>query len=549
MSPDSPPVADLVERLWPDRDTETVSRRLVEAVGSPVEEPNRPLDQRSAMLITYADTVRRPGERPLTTLVGLLDGELGGVIDAVHVLPFYPSSSDDGFAVVDHRQVRADLGTWADLEQLAGRVSVMADLVVNHVSADSMWFDRFRAGSEPGRDYFVTVRPGEDLSAVTRARSHPLLRAVDTPEGERHVWCTFSHDQPDLDYRNPDVLVEMLTTLDTLLLHGVRLVRLDAIAFVWKEPGTSSLHRPETHDLVRLLRRLVAWRCPSARLVTETNVPHDENLSYLVGGDQAHFAYDFTLASLLIHAAMAEDASLLTTWLSERAGPPTGTSLLVFLASHDGVGMRPIEELISADRIRWMTVAAERCGGAVSTYETPTGPRPYELNVALADLLADGDGPDRYERFLGAHRALFSLAGVPAIYLHSLLASPGDRAAAEASGLARRLNRGTVSLDAVGTAEVGSVVPHGARGKAFETLVALLRERSQLPAFSPPARQEVLDLGPDVLAVRRGEGADRLLAVTNMTSGPVTVVADGHRIELAAWRKAWIPDPVAAPSV
>ena len=530
-------VRSLVAGLWPDRDAAELARRFRRAIGDPIRETAPALDQRSAVLITYADTLRRPGSPPLRTLARFVRDELTGAVDTVHVLPFFPSSSDDGFAVIDHRTVCPDLGTWSDLEDVAGSVRVMADLVVNHASASSARFRELEEGRPSGRDAFVTVAPDEDLSAVIRARSHPLLRPVETPTGTRHVWCTFSPDQPDLDYRNPDVLVDLLRTVDTLLGHGVRLLRLDAVAYVWKEPGTASVHRPQTHDLVRLLRLLIADRCPSARLVTETNVPHDQNLSYLDGGDQAHLAYDFTLAPLLVHAALAEDTSTLTRWLIERRRPPAGTALLLFLASHDGLGLRPVEGLLDDAAVAAMVAAAEERGGEVSTYATPSGPRPYELNVALTDLLAEPDAEeaDRYRRFVAMHRALLSLAGVPALYVHSLLASPGDHEAVRASGIARRVNRGSVELD-----EAGSAVPAGERGRVFRTLVGLLRERAGLAAFAPDAPQEVLDLGPSVVAVRRGTGAGAVLAVTNLSGRSVSVHHEGMDLVLRPWEGRWI---------
>ena len=527
----------LVGALWPDRDVAALSRRLLRAIGEPVTEPEPEpaLDHRSALLITYADTLRRPGTAPLTTLARFLREELAGAIDTVHVLPFFPSSSDDGFAVIDHRTVRPDLGDWSDLEALAGSFRVMTDLVLNHASASSERFREFEDDRTPGRDRFFTVTPDDDLSDVVRARADPLVRAVETPSGIRHVWCTFGPDQPDLDHRNPDVFVDLLHTVDTLLTHGVRLLRLDAVAYVWKEAGTSSVHLPQTHDLVRLLRLLVAHRSPAARLVAETNVPHDENLSYLDGGDQAHLAYDFTLAPLLVHATLSQDTTTLTRWLIERRPPPAGTGLLLFLASHDGLGLRPVEGVLDADAIALMAAAAEQQGGAVSSYDTPAGARPYELNVALTDLLADTAGPDRYRRFVAVHRALLSLAGVPALYVHSLLASPGDRAAVEASGIARRVNRGSVEL-----ADSESAVPVGERGDVFRSLVGLLRERARLPALSPDAPQEVLDLGPTVLAVRRGAGAESVLAVTNLSDRPVSVDHAGLEVELDPWAGRWV---------
>ncbi len=154
----------------------------------------------------------------------------------------------------------------------------MGDLVVNHCSSRSIWFENYKQCKHPGKDYFVTVDDDFDISNVVRPRTSPLLREVETFEGKKKVWCTFSHDQVDLNYENPDLLWEMIKTIKLYLDYGVRIFRLDAVAFLWKESGTTSIHLKQTHEMVRLFRTLIEHHSEDAIIITETNVPNAENL-------------------------------------------------------------------------------------------------------------------------------------------------------------------------------------------------------------------------------------------------------------------------------
>ena len=205
---------------------------------SPKTSPIKNLTQKDVFLITYADQVTQTGRPPLTTLTEFCKTYLAGTISAVHILPFYPSSSDDGFSVVDYRVVDAAFGTWEDIAALGTDFKLMFDAVINHVSASSAWFRGFLADDPRFREYFILVDPHADLSGVVRPRILPLLTKFVTPSGEKSVWTTFSTDQIDLNYRNPVVLLEILDTLLFYVKHGAQFIRLDAIAYLWKEIGT-----------------------------------------------------------------------------------------------------------------------------------------------------------------------------------------------------------------------------------------------------------------------------------------------------------------------
>ncbi|MFH0910728.1 MAG: alpha-amylase family glycosyl hydrolase, partial [Planctomycetota bacterium] len=308
----------------------------------------RPLTEQDAVLITYGDTIRRADEKPLRTLRRFLEERLTGVVNTVHILPFFPYSSDDGFAVTDYRTVRPELGRWQDIRAIGARFRLMFDLVLNHASVRGPWFQDYLNGILPGRRYFLERDAGEDLSQVVRPRSSPLLTEVLTPLGPRRIWTTFGADQADLNFANPDVFFEMLDILFLYLSMGAGMIRLDAIAYLWKEPGTPCIHLPQTHEIVKLLRDILSYVSPQAILVTETNVPHAENVSYFGAGDEAHMVYRFGLPPLVLHALRSGSARPLTRWAEGLSAPPEGCAFLNFTASHDGIGLRPIEGILTA---------------------------------------------------------------------------------------------------------------------------------------------------------------------------------------------------------
>ena len=360
-------------------------------------------DQHEVAVITYADSITEAGRVPMQTMHELLDDLTGDVVSVVHVLPFYPASSDGGFAITDHRAVDPRLGSWDDITDLSETYTVMADLVVNHVSADHPWMEQFCSGEEPGSRFLLTAEPEDDLSSVVRPRTTPLLREVETSDGPRLLWCTFSYDQIDLDFAEPEVLLDLLRTVARLVDAGVRWFRLDAIAYLWKELGTSCVNLPQTHEFVKLLRTLLDARCGDSVIITETNVPHDQNVAYWGDGDEAHLVYNFSLPPLVAHTMLSGSSAAMQQWLAQLETPPAGTSFFNFIASHDGIGLRPVEGLLSAAEINRLIAAAHSAGGTHSEFDTPAGPKAYELNVSLWDLFAGDGDPLGVAQFLAAH--------------------------------------------------------------------------------------------------------------------------------------------------
>lgn len=478
--------------------------------------------QRDLVLITYGHSLVRPGERPLSSLHAFLVEHLRDLVSTVHVLPFCPWSSDDGFAVVDYLAVDPPLGDWDDIRALSRDFALMADLVINHVSRESLWFIDFVGDREPGREFFRVVDPETDLSRVVRPRNTPLLVPVHTYRGLRHVWATFSEDQIDLDFENPRVLAEMIRVLCHYIGHGARVIRLDAIAYLWKEIGTTCIHHPHTHRIVRVLRLVSELVCDPDTdpvvLITETNVPHSENVSYFGAGDEAHLVYQFPLAPLTLHALVAGTSRYLMQWLGSLGAPPPGCTFLNFTASHDGIGLRPAEGLLPETDLTALVDLMHRFGGYVSMRALPDGSeRPYEINVSLIDALRgtlSGEDTLQVPRFLASQTLMLSLQGVPALYIHSLLGTPNDLDGVERTGRLRSINRRQWSLD-----ELEPRIDGGdpVQTEVFATLRARLAVRRACAAFSPDAPQVLLPLSDALVTLRRGTGADAVIVIINVT--------------------------------
>ena len=502
-------------------------------------------DQNDIAVITYGNTVKNTGEVPLKTLSNFLHNYLSELISIVHILPFYPFSSDDGFSVIDYSAVNTELGTWEDIQALTNKFKLMADLVINHCSAESEWFKNFSNDKSPGKDYFFTAKPSDDVAAVVRPRTSPLLNEVDTASGKKHVWCTFSPDQVDLNFKNPDVLLEFVRIIALYLRWGIEVFRLDAIAFLWKIIGSDCLNLPQTHEVVRLMRTLVEHSKPGALLITETNIPNQENLSYFGNANEAHIIYNFSLPPLLVNTLITGDCHYLRTWMMSNPPSRNGTTYLNFIASHDGLGLRPAEGLLSTEEIQTLADTLAEFGGHISWRALNHGTnisRPYEINISLYDALkGTTQGPDQYnhDRFICAHAIMLALEGIPAFYFHSLFATHNDEKRRAKTGQNRSINRHRWELTALEEA-----LSNGSEHQqAFEALSHLILIRKNNPAFHPNATQFTLHMPTSghlnhIFAFWR-QSIDReqsIFCINNITNEPQSIsLADLNLVTLDEW--------------
>lgn len=480
-----------------------------------------------ALLITYADTLR-DSTAPLVTLHDFLSAQVGELISFVHLLPFFPYSSDDGFSVIDFRTVRPDLGNWQDVERLAHDYRLVFDAVINHVSISSRYMRGYCDGDPSYADFLISLDPATDTSGVMRTRNLPLLHEYDTVRGKEWLWTTFSRDQVDLNFRNPAVLLEIVDVLLGYAARGADMIRLDAVPYVWKELGTPCIHLPQTHTLVKLIRDVFDAAAPHVILLTETNAPHHENISYFgSGGDEAQMIYNFTLPPLILWSLFKGDCTVLREWA--RSLRPTGgrTTYLNVTATHDGIGVRPTEDILSdADRLELVALARAHGGDVAGKRNADGSVSPYELNVSYFDAVNDPRADEpldlQVQRFLLSQAIPMALMGLPGIYIHSLLGSRNHYAGVEATGRARSINRQQLQVEPL-RRELAD--PRSLRHRVFAGLLRLLRSRRRESAFHPDAAQAVLDLEPAVFAVARSNATTgrRLVALHNVTGRALSI--------------------------
>ena len=484
------------------------------------------LDQRDTILITYPDQVQEEDRPPLAVLAEFCRGHIWDVVSAVHILPFYPWTSDDGFSVADYHKVDPRYGDWEDIELLGRDFRLMFDAVINHASVKSAWFQSFLAGDQKYRDYFIVPSEEDDLSKIVRPRALPLLTAFQTADGQKKVWTTFSADQVDLNYANPEVLLEILDVLLLYVSHGADFIRLDAIAYLWKESGTTSIHLPQTHAIIQLFRAVLDEVAPHVMLITETNVPHKDNISYFGdGSNEAHMVYNFSLPPLVLHAFQTGSAETLLRWADQLELPSRDVTFFNFLASHDGIGLNPLRGILPEEEIEAVVERVRSHGGLVSLKNESDGTqRPYELNINYFDALNDPNTDEpldtQVDRFVTAHAILLAMRGMPAIYFHSLFGSRSWLEGAQASGHNRTVNRRKFQREEL---EALLSDPTTLSARVFQRLKQLLKVRQEHTAFHPYGTQQAVSCPPEVFSLLRisPDGKEHVLCLHNTSNRQV----------------------------
>ncbi|MBW1983888.1 MAG: sugar phosphorylase [Deltaproteobacteria bacterium] len=515
-----------LEIIYGKKEGEKAFQKILPLIDTPLKKRKTKeyFSHRDSVLITYGDSLKKDNELPLQTLHRFADSYLKDVFSTIHILPFYPYSSDDGFSVMDFLSVDPALGSWKDIKSLRGEFHLMFDHVLNHISAKSEWFQKYLSKEKGFEKLAIEVDPARDLSAVIRPRAFPLLTEFRKKSGERiHVWTTFSEDQIDLNYESIDVLEKMVEVMLFYVNQGARIIRLDAIAYLWKEIGTTCIHCKNTHDMVKLFRKILNVVAPDTILLTETNVPHDENISYFGDGrNEAQMVYNFTLPPLLLHAFVNEHAGILSHWAKGLHVPSDENTFYNFTASHDGIGVRPLERILDTGETKWLSELVKENGGGVSYKKNPNGTQsPYELNITYVDaLLKKREDPYHVQRFLATQAVQYVLPGVPATYIHSLLGSRNWQEGVKHTKQLRTINREKLSIDDV-KKELND--PNSFRSRIFYPYIELIKTRKEQNAFHPNSNFKILDINEKVFAIKRFCDDQTIYALTNVTSKCVRV--------------------------
>ena len=519
-------VKDLLNKIY-EQETATLAFQriapLIEKYGLKERKKESYFSQEDVVLITYGDSLKQTGEAPLETLHHFAKQYLQGAVSHIHFLPFFPYSSDDGFSVMDFFEIDPELGTWQDVAAVGQDFELMFDYVVNHFSSKGRWFQNYLESKDGFVDFAIAVDPATDLSMVIRPRSLPLLSEYPKKDGQTvHLWTTFSADQIDFNFKSMDVLEKMIDVLLFYADQGATILRLDAIAYLWKEIGTTCIHLSQTHDMVKLFRAILDLVAPDVIILTETNVPHDENISYFGDGrDEAQMVYNFTLPPLMLYSMVKEDATVLSQWAKGLYLGSSDNTFFNFTASHDGIGVRPLEGILDPAELDGLIDIVEAKEGQVSCKQNPDGSEsPYELNITYVDAILADRSSTCADKFLAAQSIQYALPGVPATYIHSLLGSRNWVEGVRQTGRARTINREKLALDNL-ISELND--PESFRSQIFFPYLNLIKIRKKQIAFHPNAGFEILQIDPKVFGIKRFSNDQTIHALTNISSKTVTV--------------------------
>jgi glucosylglycerate phosphorylase len=483
--------------------------------------------ERDAILIAYADHVQSPNEPTLQTAQAFFKAYVQEIFSTVHFLPFYPYSSDDGFAVVDYYKVEPSFGSWDDVAQIGRDFTLMFDFVANHVSQSSVWFQQFLAGDPQYQHYFLSYKDSIDSSAVYRPRTTPLLSQFETKQGPRYVWTTFSNDQIDLNYNHPDVFLALADVLLFYIANGASTIRFDAVGYLWKDPLTASAHLPQTHMLIKLFRQIIDEVAPHVRLLVQANTRQDINTMYFGNGtDETHLVYNFALPSLLLHTFVAKDTKKLAAWLDELPYPADAVTYVNITATHDGIGLQPLKGILSNEEVTALVDHVVRQGAKVN-YRTVSGVvrEPYEINATYRSAIGS------VEAFIASQAIQLALRGIPAVYFASLFGEENWLEGVEKLKNNRAINRKKFRYSEL---QADITDSDSSRHMVYAAYHRLLTVRRAEPLFSPVAQQQVVFLDARVCAIVRSHQDATLLALTNVTADTVAL----HNLDHVLGRSA-----------
>lgn len=504
--------------------------------------------ENDVILITYGDLVTNDGQKPLETMAEICSEYLKGVFNIIHILPFFPYSSDRGFSVMDFKEVDPKLGTWDDILILKKNAKLMFDGVFNHVSSQSRWFQEFLNQNPEFTDFFTVFSTREGISAdhlkiIIRPRTSEVLTPFSTLNGTRLVWTTFSEDQIDLNYHNPRVLIKMIEIMLYYIIKGADLLRLDAVTYLWEELGTSCVHLDQTHLTIKLFRDILDLVAPHVALITETNVPHQDNIRYFGNGnDEAQMVYNFALPPLVLHAFQTADTTQLSRWAQSLGKISDTATYFNFLDSHDGIGVMAVKDILTREEIEMMALKIVEGGGYISYKDNGDGTSaPYELNTtwfsALNSDSSEEDEDIQIERYLASRSIALVLMGVPGVYFHGLLGSKNDAELVIEQKSTRSINRKDIDksyfLNALEDSRTYT-------SKVAQRLTSLIRIRKNEPCFHPNAGQQILDLSTQLFVVKRFVRTDHtcVLCLVNVTGSQAgaTLTAGELGMDSPVWQ-------------
>lgn len=491
-------------------------------------------DQKDVILITYGDIIHKNSKKPLKVLADFCRDYFSNSFNTIHILPFFPYSSDRGFSVKDFEEVDPNIGSWADIGNLGKDFKLMFDGVFNHISAKSKWFQEFLNGNPDYKNFFIVLSTEEmvsedHLKLIVRPRTSPLFTEFQTIEGPKLVWTTFSPDQADLNFHNPKVLIKMIDIFLTYVRRGADMIRLDAVTYLWEELGTDCVHLKQTHAIIKLFRVILDAVAPYVALITETNVPHEQNIQYFGNGyDEAQMVYNFALPPLVYHSFLTGKTNKLTKWAKSIKKISDQATYFNFLDSHDGIGLLPVKGILDNEEVDFLVYQTLERGGYISyRTESDGSVSPYELNITWYSAINGGNEEknDREQihikRYIASRAVALFFIGVPGVYFHGLIGSENDAEAVLKEKNTRSINREIIDGD---TLKMMLEDKNTLTAQIVDNLNKLIDIRKNEQLFHPNCQQVVYEISDKLFVFKREaeEKDEFVLCVVNVTDETVS---------------------------
>lgn len=457
-------------------------------------------------LITYPDSMGRNLKELCTALESHFEGVLGGI----HILPFYPSSADRGFAPITYSHVDPAFGDWQDIHTLAGKYDLIVDFMLNHISRQSTFFKDFRKNKDSSRyrDTFIRFKdfwPGgspseEDLKKIYTRKPRPPFVEITFEDGSsERIWCTFDPEQIDLNLQADTARALIKDFLKFLCDQGAGMIRLDAFAYATKRQGTNCFFvEPDVWEILEFAESAIE----GAEILPEI---HEHYSIQLKLAERGYWVYDFALPMLCLQAIYDGDAANLKAWLSRCPRKQITT-----LDTHDGIGVVDVRGLMSDEDIERTKNNLFTHGANVKRiYNTPTYNNldVYQINCTYYSALGDDD-----DAYLLARAIQFFTPGIPQVYYVGMLAGRNDVELVERTRTGRDINRHPYTLEEIDREVQRPVV---------RRLLALMRFRNSYPAF---AGEFILhDTPPNELALEWRTKTDTTLLYAEFDSRTLNI--------------------------
>jgi len=459
------------------------------------------------MLITYADSFGKN----LKELKDMLDTYFKREIGSIHILPFFPSSGDRGFAPLTYEKVDPAFGTWEDIDDIAKDYELMYDFMINHLSRRSDYFLDFieKHDASEYKDMFLRFKnfwpkgepTKEEVAILNKRKPHAPCEDIEFADGTTEkIWCTFSEEQMDLDM-NAEVTWDFVErSLECLMNHGASLVRLDAFAFATKKYGTSCFFiEPEMWDLMKKVQDILDRR----------NIPmlpeiHDHYKIQEKIADHGYYVYDFALPVLVLHTIYSGSGKQLKNWLNICPRNQYTT-----LDTHDGIGTVDVKDLLTNEEIDEVcNKTLEQGANFKMDFSAKANNKPVVYQINCTYFSAVGSE----EAYLLSRAIQFFAPGIPQVYYVGLLAGENDYILMNRTDFPRNISRHNYMVEEIREEVKKPIV---------RDLCKLMRFRNEYPAFDDACIIE--DTEDHILKIRRSSGGFEAILTANLKNFSFTI--------------------------